>query len=200
VSTTVRARSWDGDPPHADAARARLLDATRDCIAQGGLRAVSVAGVAAAAGVSRPTVYRYFADRDELVGASLHQAAETLRAEIRSHISHLDSAADMLVEALVLARRQIPGDPVLRAIWDSSAVDPTVIEQFTGPVGITWARQCLSPAIEAAGWPDAATEEAMEVLLRLLLSMLVSPAPRRTDDEFRSFIQRRVLPGLGDMQ
>lgn len=196
MSTALRAPSWAGDPPHTDAARGRLVDAAARCIAADGLRSVSVAGVATEAGVSRPTVYRYFADRDELIGATLTIAADGLRGKILERIEPLPSAAEMIVEAVVLAVREIPTDPVLAAMWDSGAADPTVIEQFTRPIGLTWARDALAPAIAAANWSDGETDEAMEVLLRVALSFLVSPAPLRSDAEMRALLHRRVIPGL----
>jgi len=49
--------------------------------------------------VSRQTVYRYFAGRDEVVGAALLSAAEALRTKIDRSIALLPDAADMVVEA-----------------------------------------------------------------------------------------------------
>jgi len=196
MSTAEKAPSWAGDPPLNDAARTRLLAATSRCVANNGLRAVSVAGIAAEAGVSRPTVYRYFADRNQLIEEALTSAADELRAEVVARIENLDSAEAMLVEAVVLALNRIPTDPVLKAVWDSSAADSTVIELFTMPSGVAWARACLHPAAKAANWTDAQADEAMEVLLRLVLSFLVSPAPRRSDEEMRSFLHRRLIPSL----
>lgn len=196
MSTATRTQSWAGDPPHADAARSRLLEAACHRIAADGLRGVSVAGVAEEAGVSRPTVYRYFHDREQLVTETLNLAAIGLRLKIRARIEALSDPGEMLVEALIIALVEIPDDPVLRALWDSTAADPAIVEQFTLPSGLAWAREALDPAVAAAGWSADEADEVMEVLLRMVLSLLISPAPQRSEDELRSFLNRRVLPGL----
>jgi AcrR family transcriptional regulator len=187
---------WAGNPPHPDAARQRLLDAATRCIARDGLAATSVASVAAEAGVSRPTVYRYFDDRDELVRDALRVSAEGLRDTVLERIRPLPSAADMIVEAIVIAVFTIPDDPVLRAIWNSAAVDATVVGTFTERQAIEWTRVCLRPAIEAGGWPSDHADEAIEMILRLVLSLLITPAPRRSPHDLRAFLRRRFLPAL----
>ena len=187
---------WAGNPPQPDAARERLLDAASRCIARDGLAATSVASVAAEAGVSRPTVYRYFEDRDELVRGALHVAAEGLRSAVLERITPLPAAGDMVVEAIVVAVFAIPDDPVLREVWSSTVVDTTVVGTFTEPRAVDWARECLRPALDAAGWSKRTADEAIEMILRVVLSLLIAPAPRRTPSELRSFLRRRLLPGL----
>jgi AcrR family transcriptional regulator len=188
---------WAGNPPLVDAARDRLLDAAGRCIARDGLAATSVASVATEAGVSRPTVYRYFDDRDELVGTAMHTAAERLRAQVLERIEPLDDAGDMVIEAIVIAVTEVPNDPVLRAIWSSAAVDASIVGTFTEPKAIEWARECLAPAIDTAGWHGREQDEVIEMILRLVLSLLVTSAPARRPAELRQFLRRRLLPGIG---
>jgi AcrR family transcriptional regulator len=188
---------WAGNPPLVDAARDRLLDAAARCIARDGLAATSVASVAAEAGVSRPTVYRYFDDRDELIRNAMHAAAEQLRALVRERIEPLDDAGDMVVEAIVVAVTEVPNDPVLRAIWSSAAVDGSIVAGFTEPTAVEWVRDCLAPATRAAGWHGRELDEAIEMMLRVVLSLLVTPAPPRRPSELRQFLRRRLLPGIG---
>lgn len=188
---------WAGNPPQADAARQRLLDAAARLIARDGLAAATVASVAAEAGVSRPTVYRYFDDRDALVNATLRVAADRLRTTVVERISELPTAADMVVEAIVLAVHEIPADDVLHAIWNSAAVDASVVAGFTEPTAIAWVRDCLAPVIDAAGWSERDAAEAVELVLRMVLSILITPAPHRSPSELRDFLRRRFIPGLG---
>jgi AcrR family transcriptional regulator len=54
-------------PGPDDSTRTRLLDATSLALAQFGPRKVSLSEIAALAGVSRPTLYRYFASKDDLL-------------------------------------------------------------------------------------------------------------------------------------
>jgi AcrR family transcriptional regulator len=189
--------AWDGDPPQAAAARARLLEATSRCIERGGLAAASIAAIASEAGVSRQTVYRYFSGRDELAKRAIFATAEALLEKITGHIALLTDPADVIVEALVLGLAEIRSDRVLRAIWDSASPDTTVAEIFTHPTGIAWARHANARAIELAGWSEDYADTAMEFVLRIGLSLMISAPPERNDDELRVFLYRHLIPGLG---
>ncbi len=189
--------AWDGNPPQAAAARARLLEATSRCIARDGLAATSIAAVAAEAGVSRQTVYRYFVGRDELAKTAIFAAAGELRGKIVSHVASLRDPADIIVEALVLGLAEIRSGPVLRAIWDSASPDGLVAEIFTEPGGIAWIRQALARAVASARWNEVEANSAMEFILRIGLSLLISAPPERSDEELRAFLYRHLIPGLG---
>jgi AcrR family transcriptional regulator len=71
-----------------DDQRTRILAATRELANGGPLRSVSMDAVAAAAGMSRATVYRYFPNKSELLRAAADGEADA--ADIRSAI--LESA------------------------------------------------------------------------------------------------------------
>jgi AcrR family transcriptional regulator len=62
--------------------RQRILLAARDLLVSRGVRRVSMDEVAAAAGVTRMTVYRYFGDRESLVRKAFLQLAEALEGVV----------------------------------------------------------------------------------------------------------------------
>lgn len=190
-------RAWDGDPPHTAAARQRLLEAAARCIAREGIAGTTVAAIAAEAGVSRQTVYRYFNGRDELVLRSMRAAAEGIRAKLDLHIRALAGPADMIVETLVFGLAELRNDPVLRAMTDPSRLDGSVTTRITKRPGIEWARETLAPAIEAARWSEADADAGLELILRVFLSLIISPSPERSPEELRAFLYRHLIPGLG---
>jgi AcrR family transcriptional regulator len=196
-STNDGRRAWDGNPPHAAAARQRLLEAASRCIAREGIAATSVAAVAAEAGVSRQTVYRYFEGRDQLVLRSVRVAAEALRAKLDRTIRALSDPADMMVEAVLLGVAEVRTDPVLRAVADPSRLDGSVLARITGREGIAWARESFAPAFEAAGWSEADADAGLELILRIFLSLIISPSPERSPEALRAFLYRHLVPGLG---
>jgi len=73
VSPTAEV-GWLDEPRH-ELARAQLLDAAAELFADRGVAAVGMADVARAAGCSRATLYRYYANRDELRAAFVGRRA-----------------------------------------------------------------------------------------------------------------------------
>lgn len=94
--------------------REQLLDVTKQIVTEHGFHAVSIEGVARAAGISRPIVYGHFHDLDGLLEALVDR-------EMRRSIAQLDSVIDY-----DLAK----GDPVemlltsLRGYLEAVACDP----------------------------------------------------------------------------
>ena len=191
------ARSWAGDPPLPGAARERLLEAAARCVARDGLPALSMAAVAEAAGVSRPTVYRYFADRGALLEATLFFAGRSLADSIGERLRRHASPAEKAVEAMLFVHGAIPRDPVLGALWSATLLDASAVAGITRRSAVGWARQAVKELVQAAGWRDEEADEAVETMLRMLLSLLAAPEPRRSEAELRAFLTRRLVPALG---
>src|SRR5690606_3465921 len=191
-------RAWAGDPPTPHAgARERLLDAAARRVARDGMAGANVAAVAAEAGVSRPTVYRYFADRQALVEATMMHAGRDLTRRLGEHLRGFRSPAEMAVEAVCFVRREIPREPVLGAMWREALLDAGAVASTPRRPAIAWSRHALQDLVRAAGWSREQAGEAIEVMLRMLLSLLVAPEPRRGEAALRAFLMRRLVPALG---
>jgi AcrR family transcriptional regulator len=189
--------AWAGDPPQRAAARQRLLEATLRCVVRDGLAATGISSVASEAGVSRPTVYRYFEDRHGLIQATLLHAGRSLAADLARHLRSLGEPDRMALEAMRYVLDEVPRNPLLAAVWSSTVLDAAMLADFTRPDIVALARDALGGLVEAAGWSDAEADEAIEGMLRMLLSLLLAPAPERSDAELRGFLERRLLPALG---
>jgi len=129
----------------SDATRERLLDATREVLARGGLRKLHFSAVAAEAGVSRPTVYAYFPTKDDLLlGLAAHEKArfnrgleEALR-ELRG-AARLDRALTFMIEfqrdypirRLVLIEPEFMLDQLERSLRSMSAALAPLFEEAT---------------------------------------------------------------------
>jgi AcrR family transcriptional regulator len=190
-------RSWAGQSPLPGAARERLLEAAERCIARGGLAALSMAAVATEAGVSRPTVYRYFNDRRALLEATLFFAGRDLADGIAERIRRLVTPAEKAVESMRFVLQEIPRNPVLGALWGATALDATAVAGTTRRSAIAWSKQALKDLIAAAEWSPEEADECVETMLRFLLSLLAAPEPRRSELELRAYLERRLVPALG---
>lgn len=90
-----------------DAAEARqqILAAAERVIARYGVSKTTMDDIGKQAGVSRPTVYRYFGDRDNLLGALIERRARMLFDRARNYIFGFESFAEQLVERTVVSYR-----------------------------------------------------------------------------------------------
>src|ERR1700727_4094134 len=82
----------------AEDARERILAAAERCIDRHGIRKTTMDDVAGEVGLSRPSVYRYFADRDDLLIELITRPARALLGRARKSISRQSSLPDQLVE------------------------------------------------------------------------------------------------------
>ena len=89
--------------------RRRLLAAAATAFAHRGYHGTATAEIAAAAGVSEPTLFKYFGSKQALLVAALSQTARDLMAELDAPI---DPAADPF-EAFVERARGLLADPKL---------------------------------------------------------------------------------------
>lgn len=84
----------------------RILDAARQLVVQQGARRLSLSEVATLAGVSRPTIYRYFVSKEELVDAlgkleyrRFHAAMDEAVSAASGH-ERLEAAIDVVAAFL----------------------------------------------------------------------------------------------------
>jgi AcrR family transcriptional regulator len=83
--------------------RERLLQGMVTAANRGGYAGASISAVIAAAGVSRPTFYEYFSDRDDCFQACIRDVQDQLSATIEDALSGqaADAAAAVAIQALV---------------------------------------------------------------------------------------------------
>jgi AcrR family transcriptional regulator len=189
--------AWAGDSPLRHAATERLLDAAARCIERDGLSVTSIASVATEAGVSRPTVYRYFDDRHALLMATLLREGRDLASRTAAHLRDVESAADMVVEAVLFVLNQVPHEPLWAEVWTSTLLDASMLDEFTQPQAIAIAREALDRLERLADWKEADALEGIEIALRFALTLLIAPGPDRSDAEMREMLHRRLVPALG---
>lgn len=82
----------------ARARPAEILDAARDLFSRKGFEAARMDEVAAAAGVTKPAVYRYFPGKDRLIEALLEEDLAIPFRNISTWIDHHDGSIAALVE------------------------------------------------------------------------------------------------------
>jgi AcrR family transcriptional regulator len=79
----------------SSARRDALLDAAVALVRASGVQVVSMEAVAERAGVSRPLVYKHFANRDELLAAAYRREASKLHQDLASEVASAGSVEEM---------------------------------------------------------------------------------------------------------
>jgi len=179
--------------------RDALLDAAYDAVLAGGWRRVRMADVAAAAGVSRQTLYYEFGSKDGLAEAlALREAHRYIAGAEAALVGHEGSPAEAIAACTEWTLAEAGANPLLKAVLtdDSSALLPFITTRSEAMLAA--AREHTSSYL-SGHWPELPAEEVRlvaETVNRLTLSQLVLPGGR-PDQVARDIahLVERLLPG-----
>lgn len=186
-------KAWNGRPPASEAeARRFLLAVAQACIERFGASKSSLSDVAAAAGVTRQTVYRYFVDADELFDTAAVLAGGGFLERLRKRVRKRRGLAERAVEALVVAIREIPKDPHLSALVRSGDAFGV-----SSALKLGFVQDELRELTDGApGLSTSDRDELAELLVRLLRNFLADPGPKRSERELRTYLSRWLVPAI----
>ena len=179
-----------------------IIAAARRCYLERGISATGMKEVADSAGLARSTVYRYFPGRDDLLVATIKGEMEQLNALIRRKLARYPAPADQLVEGLVLAVKEIPRRPLLRAVFASPEDSRARQAVWSSDVIVRFGKELMdhviTPARDAGLLQDAVRPEILvEWVYRLLLSFLTLPRNWiKSDAELRATVNALLVPVL----
>jgi AcrR family transcriptional regulator len=133
-------RSGAALPSDTEAARAKLMDAAEACFDRYGVAKTTMDDIAKMAGVSRPTVYRHFEDRDGLILAVVMRRSRQLIDRAVKFISKQGTFEDRLVEGLLFLVEKGRKDPFVRLLVTPEHVDlaTRVLGSSNLPVDLTY--------------------------------------------------------------
>jgi AcrR family transcriptional regulator len=186
-------------PPTSELAD-RVVAAAADLMRQYGLRRWTMEDVADRAGLGRTTVYRTFADRDELVHAVLAGELRDTLAAIELAASVQDSTEDKVIAGGAAALTALSTSIVDRLIQTDPATVLPFLTVHAGPL-LAIAREAIATLIRAAdpAISARAATEIGEAAARLGLSfVLVRDTVVAIDDPdaLRGYVRRLVQPIL----
>lgn len=172
---------WIGDE-RAQLAAEKILDAAAGLFVERGVGGVGMREIAAAAGCSRATLYRYFADRGQLHMAFVHREAVRVGGQVAAEVRAAapTDQAEAVTLAVLGAVRRVRETPALAAWFrqDDAATSAGVAQS--------------SAVIEALGLAMVPDPLAARWLVRVVLSLLTTPG--RDDAEERMLVERFVAP------
>jgi AcrR family transcriptional regulator len=173
--------SWLADE-RSQLAAERILDAAGELFAARGISGVSMAEVAAAAGCSRATLYRYFADRRELHVAFVHREARRIGALVAQESAAVEEPEARLVAAVSAAVRLVRQTPVLAAWFEA------------GDAAVTAELVRSSEVLDTLGLGLVDDPAAARWLVRVVVSLLMMPGRDEADE--RDLVARFVVPAI----
>jgi AcrR family transcriptional regulator len=111
-----RLRSQQDAPASTDDPRERILAAAERCIDRYGLRKTTIDDIASEVGLSRSSVYRYFADRDDLLIELITRHGRALINEAKKPLSRQSGFPDRVIEAMLYVADHARRDPLTRHV------------------------------------------------------------------------------------
>jgi AcrR family transcriptional regulator len=194
----------DRGPGTSDGATKSILDAAIVEFDRHGIRRVALEDVARRAGVSRTTIYRRFANRDDLVAAVMDRENARLFADIADELRTARPQSNPYVEAFTAAMVRSRKHRVLnRMIVDEPALSLTLARRhYDAAVGrLEQALQVIFPPGFADRVGPEAVHDLAENIWRYAMMMLLLPSgdPVETADDIRAFATKHFLPSLPEV-
>ena len=170
--------------PYAEAAREllreTLLDAARDELERRGWAQITMGDIAAAAGVSRQTLYKEFGSREAFAQTFVLRESDRFLLTVEQAVGeHLDDPATALSAAFNVFLTAAAEDPLVRTLLTGDETHSLLALLTTqGEPVVAGATERLA-AIILAGWPQVNPADASllaECLVRLAISYAALPA------------------------
>jgi AcrR family transcriptional regulator len=180
--------------------RDALIDAATTLVASGDVEAVSIESVAETAGVSRPLVYKHFANRTELLAAVYHREslllqrgiaravneAQTLEAKLRAYVAGcLRAEAD---RGATLAALRSAGVRADQAREEQRTRDRTTVRYFA------------DLAMQEFGLAERLARETLSVVLAAITGVLAQWRRRPTAEHAKELEEIYVRMAMGGLE
>lgn len=185
----------------ADASRQAVLGAAERCIERYGIRKTTMEDIAREAGMSRPSIYRFFADRQELLVALTGEHSRRLAVKARNHIAKQPTFADALVEGLMYLAEHGRRDGFTRnlIVSDDSTFGPGFgATPAAAELTADFWDEFLDKAAAAGELRADVPRELVHIWLAnvgiMLMALLDGKQPPK--EAYRKMVRELVVPGL----
>ena len=187
--------------PKASSSYERIVRASYLCFERHGIERTSIEDIAREAGVTRPTVYRYFpGGKIDIVDMISSEESRKIHAEVRKRLVRGNTFEEQLVEALVLVVRIAIQNPYVRRIlsFHEFQAEAVSLEGEMHRLHREWWGPLLEHAAERGELADDLDIDEILVWLTLTQNMLLMrlDTAEISDGELRRLVQRFVVDPL----
>ncbi|MGV0784276.1 TetR/AcrR family transcriptional regulator [Mycolicibacterium sp. XJ775] len=180
----------------SEVAADHILDAADSLFTQQNAATVGMHEIAAAAGCSRATLYRYFENREALYTAYVHREARRLYEEVSEQVATVTDPAQRLIEGVITALRAVRVSPALSS-WFATAQPPIGGEMAEHSEVIRALVEGFVRSLAGeTGQSDDVVGRRARWLVRVMVSLLVFPGVDEADERtmLAEFVAPLVIP------
>lgn len=189
-----------GTETSPDPIEQRILEAAVAVAAVHGVRRLSVSEVAARAGVSRPTLYKHYASKDELVAGVVAAEVQRFVADVVAAVGGVEDPREAIEIAIVTTLRLAREHPLLDRIVRTEPESLLPLLTADGGPAVPAIREVVQ-AVLAARLPHLSELEhrrAADALTRLLVSYAVS-APDDPPEVVAATLSHLLVDGVASL-
>jgi AcrR family transcriptional regulator len=184
-----------------DDASERILAAAERWIDRHGIRKTTIDDIASEIGLSRPSVYRYFADRDDLLIELITGHARALLVRARKSVARQSNLPDQIVETVLYTAEHARRDPLTRHCVDPDGTSLGRRMNASGTTEIIRA-EMWDPVLDAAVANNELPPGLPRSDIHLWLGNVTKMVMRGLEDgdgdvrRYRSILRRFVVPAF----
>jgi AcrR family transcriptional regulator len=177
--------------------------AAERCIDRHGIRKTTMDDVACEVGLSRPSVYRYFADRDDLLVELITRHVRALLERAHKSIGRQSSLTDQIIETILYTAEHARRDRLTRHLLDpdGTSLGRRMISSGTSEMirGEMW-----DPVLDAAVANNELPPGLPRSDIHLWLGDVTKMVMRGLEDgegdlrRYRSILRRFVVPAFAN--
>lgn len=170
----------------------RILDAAYEELLHFGLKGISIEDIAKRTGVARITIYRRFANKDDVLAAVALREGQRMFARVDAAIDPTAPTEEQLIEGFAVMLNAVRNHPIIKRLVE---VEPEVAAGLHATHGATiigFGRDFVAARLGIA--PAVA-----EVMVRLSASFVISPTssiPLKTNADAKRFAKTYLVPML----
>ena len=178
----------------------RIVRAAYECFDRFGVSKTTIEDIANRAQVSRPSVYKYFSGKDDILDRICHDEAMKVNAEVRRRLVRTDKFDTMVTEAILTVIRVANENAYIRRTIEDAEYQANAIESTSTIHRIhreLW-RRFLEHAMETGELAIDIDIDDVITWLNMSQAMLLMrlSVVDQTDDQLRHFIRRFVVDPL----
>jgi AcrR family transcriptional regulator len=189
---------WSGNRPKSDIeAKARLCEAALECIKRSNIDKTTMSDIAKQAGITRPTLYKHFKNKNDIFFAAIDAAALLFAESVVGHAKQFASFEERVIETIVFVVTELPRHRHLSLVLNNDCAEALRKRAFYDEATLVFTAMAAQPLIEVRPDIKGQSIEIAEIMARFAISVILFPGKFTSDYKgLRELIKKRILPGL----